>query len=154
MQEIGFLEAKVAFYQGSRREMERENMSTVSLWSSTRSTNTTFTAIRSKFEKKKNLQQISLKGTLEKYLYLYSECSQTHKRASTALGVDIFILLEPSDSCLRSHFILHTATKKEGENWINQIWRGWEGMGLCVGGAAAGRWPIYPPVLQWIRKDG
>ncbi len=50
---------------------------------------------------------------------LYSECSQTRVCALTSSGTDVFILLEPSDSCLHSHFILHARKKKRERKKLN-----------------------------------
>lgn len=55
------------------------------------------------------------KRMLGKKTSLYSDCSQTRRRSLTSSGIDIFILLEPSDSCLHSHFILHATTKRRGK---------------------------------------
>lgn len=84
-------------------------------------------------------------------LSLYCECSQIRRRAPTASGLDIFILLEPSDSCLHSHFILHATTKKKNERKKIKLIK-------CGGGRRKnGRWScmvewmvggaIYPPVV-------
>lgn len=58
-----------------------------------------------------------------------------HENSLTTRGVDVFILLEPSDICLCS-FILHATKKREGENWINQMLRGM-GMEVYVWGKGA-----------------
>lgn len=64
--------------------------------------------LQSRKGNKKNAGKISL----------YSEYSQICKHALTSWGIEIFILLEPSDSCLHSHLILH-ATKKKGGKKLN-----------------------------------
>lgn len=64
------------------------------------------------------------------------------EHALTTWGVDIFILLEPSDSCLCSHFILHASMKKMRENWINRMWRGmWRNGSLSMHRGAVAAYP-------------
>lgn len=91
-------------------------------------------------KKKKTISDFHKKNVGKMSLSLYCECSQIRRRALTASGLDIFILLEPSDSCLHSHFILHATTKKKREKKIKLI--------KCGGGRRKnGRWSC---VVEWM----
>lgn len=60
----------------------------------------------------------------------HSENSQRHKPALTTRGVEKFILLDPSDSCLRSCFILNATEKRGGKTELIKCGGACEGMAV------------------------